>query len=182
MTLKIEGYELTQLETLGKSVETVDTRKLSISGDAQYVAQVYLTLGLFAPVVQELKKRVDAEGPVFKLTREQENARISLGITEAEALEMANSGKQQPPAVSAIVPSEALPFGFLLPKDGEAREHAVKHLRWVLHSTHKGSANSDNLTDKKFASWMLGLYDAFLPILTRNEMAYVFAGAGVEKS
>lgn len=188
MTLKIEGYDLTQLAQLGKNVETVDTRKLSVSGDAQHVAQVYMALGLFAPVVAELQKRVPEKEPVTQLTREQENAAIGLGISTEEALAMANG--EPAPKFQFVYPTREVPFGYVFPTADPnnadsvmVREHALRNFNVMLHEYVRGtigweksSGNFNRTTIEQACKRAEQLWNVCKPLLNTGELAMAFRG------
>jgi hypothetical protein len=129
MEFKIEGYTIDQLEALGKQVQTVDTRRLSVSGDAFYVAQVYTALGLFAPVVSELKKFAPIVEPISDELRMQGKL---MGLSDAD-MDRMRAQDSNVPTYQTILPNEMLPFGIVIPvADGHPRRNALLHLKMVL--------------------------------------------------
>lgn len=187
MTLRIAGYDLDQLAQLGVHVETVDTRKLSISGDAHYVAQVYMALGLFAPVVEELKKRVGPEVPT--LTREQEDAAIRLGISNEEALAMAFP-KQEQPQFQFVYPTKEVPFGYVFPvadpNNADSvlfREHSLRNFKFMLHEFvrskiewEKTSGNMNLTTMRRVWQTSEEIWKLCKPLLSAGELDLAFSG------
>lgn len=174
MTLKIEGYDLNQLAALGKQVGTVDTRRLSISGDAHYVANVYMALGLFAPVVSELKKFAPNVEPISDELRLKGKL---MGLTDAD-MDAMRAGGTEKIVYQTILPNESRPFGIVFPVgDKERREKSLVSFRWVLRSfVAQVMDNHDRKTPAhdSACAFVEAYYDACLDVLSEQELDFAF--------
>lgn len=173
MELKIEGYNIEQLEKLGEDVGVVGGG-VSIEGNARKVGRIFLALGLFSDVVASLKKFQPAAKP---LSNEQRMHGRVLGLSDSDMDQM-RVGSSAAPAYQTILPSKKLPFGVVFPVgDNEERGQALASFRWTLSNfvnSISGSYAEGSPRREEACSMVEEYWRVMHDFLSEVELDYVF--------